>query len=185
MFPIFLIAIGIAVLVFGQRLAVLGAAVGALLGVALVSLIPGFNLPLLSISIPIVLAVLGFFLAGIAKGFVGIFLIAVGALAGGAITIMLLDLFNLDFGLIDWFLALVGAIIGIVLVQRFRDIALIVLSSLIGALLITRGLTNWLDMLENIPGTLLVIVLTGLGILYQGGYLTGRKASTGGKPGNA
>ncbi len=41
MFPILVIAIGVAVLVFGKRLAVLGAAIGALLGVALLHFFPG------------------------------------------------------------------------------------------------------------------------------------------------
>ena len=43
LFPVLIIAIGIAVLVFGKRLAVMGAAVGALLGVVLLRLL---NIPL-------------------------------------------------------------------------------------------------------------------------------------------
>ena len=44
MFPVMVIALGIVVLVFGKRLAVLGAAVGALLGVGLLRLFgyPGY-----------------------------------------------------------------------------------------------------------------------------------------------
>ncbi len=40
MFPILLIAIGVAVLLLGNRLAVMGAAVGALLGAGILRLIP-------------------------------------------------------------------------------------------------------------------------------------------------
>ena len=45
MFPVILIAVGAAVLAFGKRLAVLGAAVGALLGVVLLTLAPGVIRP--------------------------------------------------------------------------------------------------------------------------------------------
>lgn len=82
MFPIMVIAIGVAVLVFGKRLAVLGAAVGALLGVGILSLFPGQSSPLLELAIPFLLAVIGFFAAGFAKGIVNIVLLVLGALAG-------------------------------------------------------------------------------------------------------
>ena len=59
MFPILVIAIGIAVLLFGKRLAVLGAAVGALLGVGVLSLFPSSFPPLAILLIPGLLAVLG------------------------------------------------------------------------------------------------------------------------------
>ena len=81
MFPIMVIALGIVVLALGKRLAVLGAAVGALLGVGLLRL---FNVPLtdllLSLLIPGLLAVIGFFVAGFAKGIVSIVLLVMGAL---------------------------------------------------------------------------------------------------------
>ena len=83
LFPVLIIAIGIAVLVAGKRLAVMGAAVGALLGVALLQLL---NIPLtdvlLTLLIPGLLAVLGFFVAGFAKGIVNIVLLVLGR-AGG------------------------------------------------------------------------------------------------------
>ena len=46
---------------------------------------------------------------------------------------------------------------------------MIILAGLIGGLLVTRGLTVWLPFLQGAFGTLLVIVLAGLGIAYQGG----------------
>ena len=106
MFPILIIAIGIAVLVFGKRLAVLGAAVGAILGVVLLRL---FNVPLtdllLTLALPGLLAVIGFFVAGFAKGIINIVLMVFGALAGAAIVLAFFDLFNLDPGIIGWILA--------------------------------------------------------------------------------
>src|SRR3990172_1284550 len=110
MFPILVIAIGFAVLAFGRRLAVLGAAVGALLGVVLLRLFPGSSDPLLALTIPILLAVIGFFVAGFAKGIVNIVLLVLGALAGAAIVVGFLDLFHINFGLLDWLLAILGGV---------------------------------------------------------------------------
>src|SRR5574341_1344705 len=96
LFPVLIIAIGIAVLLSGKRLAVLGAAVGALLGVSVLRLL---NIPLtdvlLTLLIPGLLAVIGFFVAGFAKGIVNIVLLVLGALAGAAIVLGFFDLFNL------------------------------------------------------------------------------------------
>ena len=168
MFPVLVIAIGIAVLAFGKRLAVLGAAVGALFGLALLRLIPGTSSsPLLALLIPILLAVIGFFVAGFAKGIVNIVLIVLAALAGAAIVLGFLDLFGTGTSLLDWVLAILGGVIGVVLVGRFKDWAMIILSGLIGGLLVTRGLTAWIPLLQGTFGTLLVLVLAGAGILYQ------------------
>jgi hypothetical protein len=179
MFPILVIAIGIAVLAFGKRLAVLGAAVGALFGVALLRL---FNVPvtepLLALLIPGLLAVIGFFVAGFAKGIVDIVLLVLGALAGAAIVLGFLDLFNINSSWIGWLLAVVGGVIGIIMVRRFKDWAMIILAGLIGGLLVTRGLTIWLPFLQGALGTLLVIVLAGGSIAFQGGLFGGRKAAT-------
>jgi hypothetical protein len=179
MFPILLIAIGLAVLVLGKRLAVLGAAVGALLGVGLLRLFPGDSGPLLTLGIPITLAVLGFIGAGFVKGIVDIVLLVIGALAGAAIMLGFLDLFRIDAGLLNWLLAIVGGVIGLIMVRRFKEWALIILAGLIGGLLVIRGLAVWLPFLEGPLGTLLVILLAGGAIVYQGGFLTGSKSAAG------
>jgi hypothetical protein len=180
MFPVLIIAIGLAVLAFGKRLAVLGAAVGALLGVGLLRLFSASisEDTLLVFALPGLLAVGGFFLAGFAKGIVDIVLLALGALGGAAIVLGFLDLFNINSGLLDWLLAIAGAAVGVFLVRRFKEWALIVLAGLIGGLLVTRGLTVWFPTLEGTLGTLLVIVLAGGSIAYQGGLLGRRKAAT-------
>ncbi len=177
MFPILAIAIGIAVLVFGKRLAVLGAAVGVLLGVGLLRLFPGTGFPLLQLIIPISLGVIGFFLAGFAKGIVNIVLLVIGALAGAAIVLGFLDLFRLNFGLLDWLLAVVGGVVGLIMVRQYKDWAMIILAGLIGGLLVTHGLTIWLPFLEGALGTLLVIVLAGGSIVFQGGLFGKPKAA--------
>jgi len=177
MFPILIIAIGIAVLALGKRLAVLGAAVGALFGLALLHLFPGAaSAPLLALSLPLLLAVLGFFFAGFAKGIVSIVLMVIGALAGAAIVLGFFDLFNINTGLLDWLFALIGGVIGLMLVRRFQDWAMIILAGLIGGLLVTRGLSEWFSIFEGVLGTLVVLILAAGSIAYQGGFATGRKS---------
>jgi hypothetical protein len=179
MFPVLIIAIGIAVLVLGKKLAVMGAAVGALLGVGLLRLL---NIPvtdvLLTLLIPGALAVIGFFVAGFTKAIVNIVLLVVGAVAGAAIVLAFLDLFHINSGLLDWILALVGGVIGLILVRRYNDWALIILAGVVGGLLVTRGLSAWLPFLKDtLGGTLLVIVLAGGSIAYEGGFLSKGKAA--------
>ena len=181
MFPVMLIAIGVAVLVLGKRLAVLGAAVGALLGVGMLGLFSASGDLWLQIAFVGGLAVLGFFVAGFAKGIVDVVLLVIGALGGAAITLGILDLFGGDLGLMRWLLAVAGGAIGLVLMRRFRkgskDWGIIILASLIGALLVTRGLAALLPFLQDsIWRTLLFVILAGAGFAYQGDFLAGRKA---------
>jgi hypothetical protein len=177
MFPVLIIAIGIAVLVAGKRLAVMGAAVGAMLGVALLYLL---NIPLtdvfLTLLIPGLLAVIGFFVAGFAKGIVNIVLLVLGALAGAVIVLGFFNLFNIASSLLVWLLALVGGVVGFILVRRYHDWAMLIFSGVLGGLLITRGLREWLPFLQGAAGTLLVIVLAGGSIVLQGGFLNKGKA---------
>ena len=179
LFPVLIIAIGIAVLVAGKRLAVMGAAVGAMLGVALLQLL---NIPLtdvlLTLLIPGLLAVIGFFVAGFAKGIVNIVLLVLGALAGAVIVLGFFNLFNFGSTLLVWLLAVVGGVVGLVLVRRYHDWAMLIFSGVVGGLLITRGLSAWLSFLQGAIGTLLVIVLAGGSIVFQGGFLNKGKATT-------
>ncbi len=175
MFPFLEILIGLAVLALGKRLAVLGAAVGALFGLALLTIFPGIDNMFIRLAIPTGLAIAGFFFAGFAKGIVDIVLLVIGALAGAAIVVNFLNLFNAGSGLIGVILAVVGGVVGMILVRRFKDIAMIVLAGLIGGLLVVRGLTAWLPFLQGGAGTLLVLALAAGGIAYQGGFVSGKK----------
>jgi hypothetical protein len=173
MFPIFVIVVGIAVLLLGKRLAVMGAAVGALLGVGLLALFPGESGPWITLGVPIALALAGFFFAGLASGFIDIVVLVLGVLAGAAITLGFLNLFNLELGLMNWLLAAVGGVAGFILIRRSRkgsqDWGVIILSGLVGALLVARGLTILIPSLDGTIGTLIVLVLAGASIVYQGG----------------
>jgi hypothetical protein len=183
LFPVLVIAIGIAVLVAGKRLAVMGAAVGAMLGVALLQLL---NIPLtdvlLTLLIPGLLAVIGFFVAGFAKGIVNIVLLVLGALAGAVIVLGFFNLFNFGSTLLVWLLAVVGGVVGLIMVRRYHDWAMLIFSGVVGGLLITRGLTVWLPFLQGAIGTLLVIVLAGGSIVLQGGFLNKGKAAPAATP---
>ena len=179
LFPLLIIAIGIAVLVAGKRLAVMGAAVGALLGVALLQLL---NIPLtdvlLTLLIPGSLALIGFFVAGFAKGIVNIVLLVLGALAGAAIVLAFFNLFNIGSTLLVWLLAVVGGVVGLIMVRRYHDWAMLIFSGVVGGLLVTRGLGAWLSFLQGIVGTLFVLVLAGGSIVLQGGFLNKGKTPT-------
>jgi len=184
MFPILVIVIGIAVLIFGQRLAVLGAAVGALLGVVLLRLFPGSSTLLIQLLVVGGLAVVGFFAAAFARGIIEVVILVLGALAGAAIVLAFLDLFTIDLGLVNWLLAVAGGVVGLILIRRARrgpkDWGMIILASLVGALLIARGLTLLLPSLQNTAiATLIVLALAGGGIVYQGGLLSGRSTTPG------
>jgi hypothetical protein len=68
----------------------------------------------------------------------------------------------------SWILALLGGAIGAVLLARFIDWGLIIFASLIGSMLMVRGLAEVFN--SSLVGTiqsLLVLVMTGLGIFYH------------------
>jgi hypothetical protein len=175
MYPVLVIAIGLVVLVLGKRLSILGAAVGALLGVALVSLFPNASDPFTVIIVPLLLGVIGFFAVSFAKGIINIVILVLGVLAGAGIVLGFLELFTIQFGLLGWFLVAAGGVAGFILVQKFKNWAVLILAGLIGGLLVTRGLSVWLPFLSGAAGTLLTLALAGLGVAYQGGYLKLKK----------
>jgi fucose permease len=78
-------------------------------------------------------------------------------------------MFGLDWGIVNWLLALVGAVIGAGLASRFKDWAVIILASVVGALLCTRGLQMMIPSLNEAVASLIGLVLAGVGIAFQGG----------------
>jgi hypothetical protein len=177
MYPGLLVVLGVLVLLLGSRLSILGAAVGALLGVVFLNLFSVAADPLFQIGFVILLAVGGFFLTGLAKGIVDIVLAVLCALAGAAIVLGFIDLFNFTLGWMEWLFAILGGLAGWMVFRSFREMALIILTGLIGGLLVTRGLTVWLPVLQGWLGTLLAIVLAGGSIGYQSGFFAKRKAA--------
>jgi hypothetical protein len=172
-----LIALGVAVLALGARLAILGAGVGALLGIGLLRLlsVPPENL-IWWFVVPGVLAAVCALGAGFMQGILNLVTLALGVLAGAAIMLALPDLFGfLQFGLPDWLLALVGAVIGLVLIGRFKEWAVIIIASLVGAMLTMRGLQMLIPSFQGPLASLLALALAGGGFAYQMGWIGGSK----------
>jgi hypothetical protein len=162
-----LLALGVVVWLFGNRMWLLGAGAGALLGIGLVNLlnISGDGLILIIVvGLAIALGVLGF----IGKGFAAILAMIIGFIAGGAVTLAFLDLFSASGGFMAWILALIGGVVGALIFARFLDWALIIFASLLGSMLIVRGvMASIFPQIVGVFGTLIVVVLTGLGIFYH------------------
>jgi len=165
---VLLIVLGIALLFFGKRLWLLGAGIGALLGVGLVRLIPGLGSGWLGVLIILGLAVTVGVLAIIFKASTHLIAYGLGFLAGGAITIAIVDMFSLSSGVWSFLLAVGGGLIGAVLANRFFDWVILIFAGLIGALLVMRGLDLLVSGgLSDTLTSLGVLVLAGLSIFYQ------------------
>lgn len=163
-----LLLLGIAVWLQGHRLWLLAAGAGALLGAGLLLRLPGLGGSfvgwLVVAGLALVLGVLGF----IFRRFERIVALVIGFIAGGGIALGFLDALGINLGVWDWILALVVAVIAGVLFMRYREWGLIVLASLVGSLLIVRGLTIWiLPGLAGAFGTIVALALTALGIYYN------------------
>lgn len=162
-----LVAFGILVLLFGSRLWLLGAAVGAMLGVALLRFLPGAQTGVLSWLIPIGLAIALGLSAVFLKAIVDLVFLVLGVLAGAAAALVVLNLFGGGSGLINLLFVLGGGVFGAVLVRRFRRWALVILAGIVGALLTVWGLQSLFGLTGPLT-SLIALVLAGGGIWYQG-----------------
>jgi hypothetical protein len=169
--PLILIGFGVALLLAGTRLWLLGAGIGALLGLGLLRLLPGEQSGAIGLLVVIALAAVAGFFAGVAKGVVALVVSALGFLAGGAMAFAVLDLLGGSFGLLDWLLSLVAAVVVAVLARRFSSWALIVLAGLVGALLVVRGVQLWFPSFQGLIATVSALALAGGSIGYQGGWI--------------
>ncbi len=163
-----LVLLGVAVLLRGDRLWLLAAGAGALLGAGLELRIPGLAnsfLGWLTIAgLAILLGVLGFLF----RRFDRIVALVIGFIAGGGIALGFFDALGIDLGFWDWILALVAAAVVGVLFMRYREWGMIVLAGLVGAILVVRGLTLWiLPSLAGPIGTLAALALAALGVYYN------------------
>jgi hypothetical protein len=173
-----LLILGAIVWFFGNRLWLMAAGAGALLGIGLLRFFPGmadgFVGFLVVAGLAILLGVLGF----IGKAFAKIIAFVIGFIAGGGIAMGFLDLFGLSLGVMDWIIALIGGGIGAILFWRYFDWGLIILASLVGSMLIVRGaMASLLPALSGPWGGLLILLLTGLGIFYHYRRRAGKPAS--------
>jgi hypothetical protein len=164
-----LLGLGVAVWLYGNRMWLLGAGAGAMLGAALLNLLPFLStggLDLLIIGgLAILFGVLGF----IGKAFAKIIVMVIGFIAGGAIVLGFLGLLGVTtVGFWVWILAVIGGAGGALLFARFLDWGLIIFASLLGSELIVRGaMSAVFPKLVGALGTVLVLALTALGIYYH------------------
>jgi hypothetical protein len=162
------LVLGVVVWLFSNRLWLLGAATGALLGIGLLGrfsgLAGGAGGLLLVVGLAIALGILGF----IGKRFTKLIALIIGFLAGGGIALGILDALGTSLGFWDWVLAvIVGGAAGLAF-RRWADWGFIVCGSLIGSLLVVRGLTlALLPSLTGPLGTVIIVALTALGIYYH------------------
>lgn len=163
-----LFVLGIVVWLFGNRMWLLGAGAGALLGFGLLSLFnvtpDGWLSFIIVVGLAILFGVLGF----IGKAFTKIIAMVLGFIAGGAVVISFMNLFGMSVNFWSWIFALVGGLIGAVLFNRFVDWGLIFFASLLGSMLVVRGaMEAFLPSLNGTYGSVIIVVLTVLGILYH------------------
>jgi hypothetical protein len=162
-----IIVLGLVVLLFGRRLALLAAGAGALLGIGLLRFLPGLQDGIGAILFVFCLALAGGFLGFVGKGLSHLIIMIIGFIAGGGLVLAGLDALSIDLGLMAFVIASLGGLIAAVLANRFFDWAVLVLAGLVGAALAMRGLQMLMPSLIGPIGLLIGVVLAVLGIVYQ------------------
>ena len=153
------ILLGTILLLAGRKLywlfiAVVGFIAGFLLADIMLPQLSTWLLILVGLVVGSLFAVLAVFLNRLAVALVGF-------LGGGLLATQLLTYFEVGSGDLNWIAFIIGGIIGIVLAVFLFDWALIVFSSLFGAILIGSVWENP-SALKNL--LLLVLILVGIGI---------------------
>lgn len=151
-------------LIFGRRLFWLFVGiVGFFVGFeAATSLLPDTP-DLLKLAIAVVA---GLIFAGLGVFLQKVALAIAGFLIGGYAATTLMSIFNFEPGGLTWVFFIVGALIGVGLIFLAFDWALIILSSLAGAVIILQALQ-----VEPAMQSIGLLGLTVVGILIQGGML--------------
>jgi hypothetical protein len=164
--PIFSVLIGVVVLFFGRKLFWLCvAAIGFAAGVELAPRLVQEPSVLLSLTIALLLGIIGALLALFLQK---IAIAVLGFLAGGKLAGAIAAAFFVHYAQHSTIIFLIGGIIGAILLLVLFDWALVVVSALIGAHLIQSVIT--------LPQSGLTIVFIGLaviGILVQAASLRG------------
>ena len=167
MLSIISLILGIALLVAGRKLFWLfvGAA-GFVTGMQLATQFwqgPELLAIIIGLVVGVIFALLAIFLQSVAIGIAGF-------LAGGYILTVLAGMIGLDQGAFSWIVYIMGGIIGVLLVIFLFDWAIITLSSLAGASLITQAL-----LLPSGIGGVIFIALVIVGVVIQGSMMQREK----------
>ena len=158
------ILIGLVVLLLGRKLfwlfvAVAGFVLGLILTPQFLPGQPDWLVLLVALGVGIIGAILAVVIQEIAIALAGF-------IFGGYVLLSLLLAFGIDPGQWYWLIFIIGGLIGAVLVLALFDPALIILSSLVGANLITQALAL------TPPFDLIVFVgLVIVGVIFQAGLL--------------
>jgi hypothetical protein len=146
----------------------LGAGAGALLGYGILRLFPSITDGTLGLLIVIGMAILFGVLGFIGKAFVKIIAWIIGFVIGGGLALAFLGLLSVTPSLLDWILALVAGAVVALIFGRFFNWGLIIFAALLGSMLMVRGITvAFPTLLDGSLGTLIVLILTGVGIFYH------------------
>ena len=160
MLAFFKIIEGIALLTLGRKLfwlfvALIGFEIGAFVAARVFTQQPDWIVLVIAIAAGIVGALLAIFLQQVV-------IVLAGFVAGGYLSVALLDLFNLDFGWVALLAFVVGGMIGAALVALLFDWALIGLSSLAGALTLTQ-----IFLPRHALALIAIVVLFVIGVAIQ------------------
>jgi uncharacterized membrane protein YsdA (DUF1294 family) len=154
------IFVGLVLLVFGRKLFwLLGGAIGFAAGMSITNRflhnIPEPTLLILALSLGLLGAILAYFLQKVGVRIAGF-------LVGGFFLMTVLERFGLDSAPWPWLVFIIGGIIGLVIVAKLFDWALIILSSIAGAAFVVQGLD-----VAKLLDALLILILSTAGIVIQ------------------
>ncbi len=162
-----LLALGVCVWLFGNRMWLLGAGAGALLAFGFLGIFPSMATGTLGLLIVIGAAILFGVLGFIGKAFAKIIAWIIGFVIGGGVALGFLDMLGMS-GFLAWIIALIAAAVVALIFGRFLDWALIIFAALLGSMLIVRGFVIAFSQAQvSTIGSLGVIVLTAVGIFYH------------------
>lgn len=169
MLSVISLILGVALLVAGRKLFWLfvGAA-GFVTGMQLATQFwqgPELLAIVIGLVVGVIFALLAIFLQSVAIGIAGF-------LAGGYILTVLAGMIGLNQGAFSWIVYIIGGIIGVLLVIYLFDWAIITLSSLAGASLITQAF-----LLPSGIGGVIFIVLVIVGVVIQASMMQREKVA--------
>ena len=123
---------------------------------------PDWLLLVIGVVVGIIFAVLATFLQALAIG-------VAGFLAGGYVLTILTGMLGIEIGIPAWIIYIIGGIIGVALVSFLFDWAIITLSSLAGASLITSAIFSQSNT------QLVFMVIFFVGVIVQGSLMRNEK----------
>jgi hypothetical protein len=158
-----LIGLGVVLLLFGRKvfwfsIGAAGFVGGWLLASNLFGSLDGSKQMMIALGIGLACALLALLLQRMAVGLAGF-------LAGGYLVIAAIRLLELDVNSLTWLFFLLGGLLGTLLALKLFDWALILLSTLCGAMLVAQS-----SGLELVPAIALFVGLAAAGVLIQAGW---------------